>query len=107
MYKRQPDVNHNKVKFIQLSQVDDQHLLAVIVMNNNMVRNKMLDLYAVSYTHLDVYKRQGVASMSRRCMNRRRSGVVSSNAVGKMVLSPGMNMMKGGKLKDVYKRQSV
>ena len=34
-----------KVKFIQLSQVDDQHLLAVIVMNNNMVRNKMLDLY--------------------------------------------------------------
>ena len=37
-----PDVNHNKVKFIQLSQVDDQHLLAVIVMNNNMVRNKML-----------------------------------------------------------------
>ena len=57
-----PDVNHNKVKFIQLSQVDDQHLLAVIVMNNNMVRNKMLDLYEpldnetilkpVSYTHL-------------------------------------------------------
>ena len=40
-----PDVNHNKVKFIQLSQVDEQHLLAVIVMNNNMVRNKMLDLY--------------------------------------------------------------
>ncbi len=37
-----PDVNHNKVKFIQLSQVDDQHMLAVIVMNNNMVRNKML-----------------------------------------------------------------
>ena len=33
------------MKFIQLSQVDDQHLLAVIVMNNNMVRNKMLDLY--------------------------------------------------------------
>ena len=40
-----PDVNHNKVKFIQLSQVDDQHLLAVIVMNNNMVRKKMIDLY--------------------------------------------------------------
>ena len=30
--------------------------------------------------------------------NRRQSGVVSSNAVGKMVLSPDMNMMKGGKL---------
>ena len=30
---------------LKLSQVDDQHLLAVIVMNNNMVRNKMLDLY--------------------------------------------------------------
>ena len=40
-----PDVNHNKVKFIQLSQVDDQHLLAVIVMDNNMVRNKMVNLY--------------------------------------------------------------
>ena len=40
-----PDVNHNKVTFIQLSQVDDQHLLAVIVMNNNMVRNKMVNLY--------------------------------------------------------------
>ena len=40
-----PDVNHNKVKFIQLSQVDDQHLRAVIVMNNNMVRNKMVNLY--------------------------------------------------------------
>ena len=43
-----PDVNHNKVKFIQLSQVDDQHLLAVIVMNNNMVRNKMVNLYEAS-----------------------------------------------------------
>lgn len=40
-----PDVNHNKVKFIQLSQVDERHLLAVIVMNNNMVKNKMIDLY--------------------------------------------------------------
>ena len=42
-------INHLRFCFhlllIQLSQVDDQHLLAVIVMNNNMVRNKMLDLY--------------------------------------------------------------
>ena len=37
-----PDVNHNKVKFIQLSQVDDQHLLAVIVMNNNMSETRCL-----------------------------------------------------------------
>ena len=31
--------------------------------------------------------------MSRRCMNRQRSGAVSSNAVGKMALSLGMNTM--------------
>ena len=39
-----------------------------------------------------------VASMLRRCMNRRRSGAASSNAVEKTVLFPGMNMMKAGKL---------
>ena len=48
-----PDVNHNKVKFIQLSQVDDQHLLAVIVMNNNMVRNKMLSSYHPDSSNYD------------------------------------------------------
>ena len=40
----------------------------------------------------------GRASMSRRCMNRQRSGAVSSNAVGKMALSLGMNTMKAGNL---------
>lgn len=40
-----PDTNQNKVKFIQLSLVDDKHLLAVIVMNTNTVRNKMIELY--------------------------------------------------------------
>ena len=46
----------------------------------------------------NVAAKLGVASMSRRCMNRRRSGAASSNAVEKMVLSPGMSMMKAGKL---------
>ena len=32
-----PAYNTNKIKFIQLSHVDDEHILAVIVMNNNMV----------------------------------------------------------------------
>ena len=31
-------------------------------------------------------------------MNRQRSGAASLNTVGKMVLSPGMNTMKAGKL---------
>ena len=41
-----------------------------------------------------VHSRPNVASMSRHCMNRRRSGVANSNAVGKMVLFLSMNTMK-------------
>ena len=37
-----PTNNNNKIKFIQLSIVDDEHLLAVIVMNNNIVKNHMI-----------------------------------------------------------------
>lgn len=39
-----PAYNTNKIKFIQLSHVDDEHILAVIVMNNNMVENQMIDV---------------------------------------------------------------
>ncbi len=39
-----PALNHNKIKFIQLSAVDEDQLLAVIVMNSNMVKNHMIDL---------------------------------------------------------------
>ena len=39
-----PAYNTNKIKFIQLSHVDDEHMLAVIVMNNNMVKNQMIDV---------------------------------------------------------------
>jgi len=39
-----PKVNRNKIKFIQLSNVDDHHLLVVIVAEGNIVRNKMLDM---------------------------------------------------------------
>lgn len=39
-----PAYNTNKIKFIQLSHVDDEHILAVIVMNNNMVKNQMIDV---------------------------------------------------------------
>ncbi len=39
-----PALNHNKIKFIQLSAVDEEQLLAVIVMNSNMVKNHMIDL---------------------------------------------------------------
>ncbi len=34
----------NKVKFMQLSNVDEKHILAVIVMNSNMVKNQMIDV---------------------------------------------------------------
>lgn len=39
-----PKYNGNKVKFIQLSQLDDSQLLAVIVMEANVVKNKMIPL---------------------------------------------------------------
>ena len=39
-----PQCHSNKVKFIQLSQVDETQLLAVIVLEGNIVRNQMLNL---------------------------------------------------------------
>ena len=39
-----PKYSANKVKFIQLSQLDDNQLLAVIVMEANVVKNKMIPL---------------------------------------------------------------
>lgn len=41
-----PKYNGNKVKFIQLSQLDDGQLLAVIVMEANVVKNKIIPLDA-------------------------------------------------------------
>ena len=49
--------NGNKVKFIQLSQLDDGQLLAVIVMEANVVKNKIIPLDA-PLDNEDVYKRQ-------------------------------------------------
>lgn len=39
-----PAVHRNKLKFIQLSRVSDYKLLAVIVIEGNMIRNTMLDV---------------------------------------------------------------
>lgn len=39
-----PSYNRNKVKFIQLSAVEDDQLLAVIVTQSNMVKNKIINL---------------------------------------------------------------
>lgn len=41
-----PSYQTNKIKFIQLSSVDDHQILAVIVSNNNMVKNCMIDVQA-------------------------------------------------------------
>lgn len=37
-----PHSGHNKVKFMQLSNVDENHILAVIVLEGNLVKNKMI-----------------------------------------------------------------
>lgn len=39
-----PAITSNKVKFIQLSAVDENQLVAVIVLNSNMVKNIMIDI---------------------------------------------------------------
>ncbi len=39
-----PSYNKNKIKFIQLSAVDEEHILAVIVLNSNIVKNQMIDV---------------------------------------------------------------
>ena len=39
-----PKIHRKKVKFLQLSKVDENQILAVIVIEGNMVRNKLLNL---------------------------------------------------------------
>lgn len=39
-----PSYHHNKIKFIQLSSVDEKQILAVIVMNSNIVKNRMISV---------------------------------------------------------------
>jgi len=38
-----PTYSANKIKFIQLSNVDESHILAVIVLNSNIVKNQMIE----------------------------------------------------------------
>lgn len=39
-----PSYHRNKVKFIQLSQVDEKQLVAVVVVEGNIVKNKIIDV---------------------------------------------------------------
>lgn len=39
-----PAYHHNKIKFIQLSQVDEHQILAVVVLNSNTVRNQIISV---------------------------------------------------------------
>lgn len=39
-----PTTHLNKLKFIQLSRVDVQHILAVVVIEGNMIRNRMIEV---------------------------------------------------------------
>lgn len=38
-----PRYQRNKLKFIQLSQVDEEHILAVVVVEGNIIKNKIID----------------------------------------------------------------
>lgn len=38
-----PRYQRNKLKFIQLSQVDEEHILAVVVVEGNMIKNKIIE----------------------------------------------------------------
>lgn len=38
-----PRYHRNKLKFIQLSQVDEEHILAVVVVEGNIIKNKIID----------------------------------------------------------------
>ncbi|MGN0407967.1 MAG: heat-inducible transcriptional repressor HrcA [Bacteroides sp.] len=39
-----PQFHHNKLKFVQLSQLEPKKILAVIVMDGNLIRNKVIDI---------------------------------------------------------------
>lgn len=39
-----PQLNKNKLKFIQISRVDKQHMLATIVIEGNVIKNKMISV---------------------------------------------------------------
>ena len=39
-----PSVSRNKLKFIQLSRIDDEHILAVVVKEGNVIKNKMIEV---------------------------------------------------------------
>ena len=39
-----PSVVKNKLKFVQLSRIDDEHLLSVIVKEGNVIKNKVINL---------------------------------------------------------------
>lgn len=40
-----PTTHLNKLKFVQLSRVDSEHLLAVVVIDGNIIRNRIIDVY--------------------------------------------------------------
>jgi len=39
-----PSVSRNKLKFIQLSRIDEEHILAVVVKEGNVIKNKVIDV---------------------------------------------------------------
>ena len=74
MYKRQvlTGVDVNDPVLVQVQEVRDIISLALKLRNEKQVRIRqpLSTLYAVSYTHLDVYKRQVLPSDGRRTAQR-------------------------------------
>ena len=40
-----PMIRTNKLKFVQISRVDDEHILTTIVIEGNVIKNRMVDIY--------------------------------------------------------------
>ncbi len=40
--------NSNKIKFLQLSMVDEEQVIAVIVLGGNVIKNKLIHLEATA-----------------------------------------------------------
>ena len=51
-----PRYTDNELKFIQLSRLDSQHLIAVIVLEGNSVRNKVIPVEGLTVTERDLLK---------------------------------------------------
>ena len=75
-----PTYHHNKVKFIQLSKLNEEQLLAVIVVEGNLVKNQIVNLD------------ETICQISRDSSSQRNHTIAAGNLLPRQ--------------EDVYKRQN-